>query len=294
MKHAYLLLVHTEFEVLQCLLRTLDDERNDVFIHFDRKVKTLPEVRMEHAGLYVLDERTDVRWGDLSVVEAEYRLYEAATANGHYGYYHMLSGVDLPLKTQDEIHRFFDEHQGQEFIGYTLTTITPEVVRKAQRWHLFPRSFRNEHGLKRIVRAVFIRVQEAFGIRRNKEVAFKKGSQWCSLTDEAVRLVLERKAWAMKTFSHTFCADEMFVHTIVWNSPLHDRIFCTTDDGHGCMRAIGWQNGQLIDWAQKDYEWLKQSEAMFARKFNSKDMPFIRQIAALSDNDRTSPCHADE
>ena len=72
------------------------------------------------------------------------------------------------------------------------------------------------------------------------------------------------------------------------------RIFCTTDDGHGCMRAIGWQNGQLIDWAQKDYEWLKQSEAMFARKFNSKDMPFIHQVAALSDNDSTSPCHADE
>lgn len=286
MKHAYLLLVHTEFEVMQCLLRALDDERNDVYIHFDSKVKCLPTVNMEHAGLYVLDERTDVRWGDVSVVEAEYRLFEAATVNGPYAYYHLLSGTDLPLRSQDEIHGFFQSHAGCEFVGYTLTEVNPEIVRKAQRWHLFPKSFRKEMGLRRVVRAAFIRLQEAFGIRRNTDVAFKKGSQWCSLTDAAVRLVVERKDWALKTFSHTFCADEMFVHTIVWNSPLRNKIFCTTDDGCGCMRAIGWRDGVLIDWSRADYDYLRASDAMFARKFNSRDMEFIHQIMALSSTPR--------
>lgn len=39
MKHAYLIIAHNEFEVLSRLLQALDDVRNDIYIHFDRKLK---------------------------------------------------------------------------------------------------------------------------------------------------------------------------------------------------------------------------------------------------------------
>ena len=159
MKHAYLILAHTEFDLLKLLVSCLDDERNDLYVHIDRKVAVLPELHTEKAGLEMLENRIDVRWGDVTVVEAEYALVEAAVAKGPYQYYHLLSGVDLPLKSQDYIHRFCDENNGKEFIGYTLTEITPEVVRKVQRWHLFPEDFRNKSVIKRIARAGFIRLQ---------------------------------------------------------------------------------------------------------------------------------------
>lgn len=48
----------------------------------------------------------DVRWGDISVVDAEFALFDEAYRRGEYSYYHLLSGVDMPLKTQNYIHRF--------------------------------------------------------------------------------------------------------------------------------------------------------------------------------------------
>lgn len=282
MKHTFLILAHNEWEILKILVNCLDDERNDIYVHFDRKVTVVPELHCEKAGLHVLKDRVTVYWGDLSVVKAEYKLLEAAYRNGPYAYYHLLSGVDLPLKSQDFIHQFFKENDGKEFIGYTLTEINAEVVRKVQRWHLFPLDFKNHNICKRISRAIWIRAQEAVGYKRNKDVDFKKGSQWFCITEGLAKYVLEHKEWAMSTFSHTFCPDELVVQTLCWLSPYRENIYDLTDDGKGCVRCIGWKDGQLHDWEMKDYDKLKLSDAMFGRKFNSKDMDFINKIKELN------------
>lgn len=282
MKHAYLILAHHEFGLLRKLVSCLDDERNDIFVHVDRKVAVLPELHALKAGLFVLKDRVDIRWGDYSVVEGEYALFDAALAKGPYQYYHLLSGVDLPLKSQDYIHGFFDQHAGKEFIGYTLTRITPELVRKVQRWHLFPEDFRNGSIVKRMLRAGCIRFQEMLGIKRNKKVDFKKGSQWVSVTEQMARLFLEKREWAGKVFRNTFCPDEIVMQTLCWNSPLRENLFNTEEDGTGCMRAIGWRDGQLHDWCEKDFEELKVSPALFARKFNAEDPAFLDRVVSLS------------
>ena len=283
LKHAYLIIAHGEWELLRTLVGCIDDGRNDIYVHIDAKAKTLPELSAEKAGLHILEDRVDVRWGDLSVVEAEYALFEAALANGPYAYYHLLSGADLPLKSQDYIHAFCDANQGREFIGYTLTSITPEIVRKAQCWHLFPRRFKSRNIAVKAFRAGFLRFQECLGIKRNRNVDFKKGSQWVSVTDAMARLFLDNKDWTRKVFSHTFCSDEMVFQTLCWHSPLRKNIWCTDSDAEGCMRAIGWKDGCLYDWAADDFERLAESEALFARKFNSSDMAFVRRIAGLSE-----------
>ena len=38
-KHAYLLLTHQYSKVLEVLVRMIDDERNDIYVHIDKKVK---------------------------------------------------------------------------------------------------------------------------------------------------------------------------------------------------------------------------------------------------------------
>ncbi len=283
MKHAYLILAHHEFALLQTLIGCLDDARNDIYVHVDKKVKTLPELHAEKARLVLLRNRVDVRWGDYTVVEAEFALFSAAKKNGPYAYYHLLSGVDLPIKSQDYIHRFFEAHKGKEFIGYTLTGMTPETVRKVQRWHLFPGDFKNRSQVRRVLRSGWIRVQETVGYRRNRQVDFKKGSQWVSVTEAMVRCFLEHEMWARKVFTHTFCSDEMVFQTLCWDSPLRFALYNTQDDGTGCMRLIGWRdNGELVDWSAADYDRLAASPALFARKFNSSDPAFIDRILALS------------
>ena len=256
MKHAFLILAHNEFEVLRRLATCLDDERNDIFIHFDKKVTDLPALSTHRAGLYVLEKRVDVRWGAPSMVEAELALFDTALEKAPYQYYHLLSGVDLPIKSQDYIHHFFDEHHGQEFIGYTWTQMPPDFARKVRGWHLFPEDF-------------------------------KKGSQWVSVTEQMARYFVNHRDWIHSIFRNTFCCDELVMQTLAWNSPFRDKLFNTEDDGKGCMRLIGWRctpDGKqltLQDWSAADFKQIKASPALFARKFNGRDVAFLDKICEL-------------
>ena len=282
MKHAYLILAHHEFGLLQTLIDCLDDARNDIYVHIDKKVKDLPELRAEKANLTILDQRVDIRWADYSMVEAEYALFREAQKNGPYAYYHLLSGVDLPIKSQDYIHRFFEENQGKEFIGYTLTEMTPETSRRMQRWHLFPKHFSRKRNIYSVFRRVFLRCQELLGIKRNRQTVFTKGSQWVSITEQMVQYFLSQEAWGKKTFTHTFVPDECVMQTLCWNSPFREKLYSIASDGEGCMRCIGWRNDELIDWCAADYDTLAASPALFARKFNSTDPAFLQKVRSLS------------
>ena len=281
-KHAYLILAHNEFCLLQKLVSALDDSRNDIFVHIDRKVTELPQLSVRDAGLFMLEDRVDVRWGDLSVVEAEYKLFEAAAMHDEYEYYHLLSGVDLPLKSQDYIHTFFERNKGKEFIGFSTYDCTAEVRRKVGYWHLFPGDFKNRSSLKRALRAGFIRLQEALHVTRNSSEVFRKGTQWVSVTDGFVRTLLSAKGYVMKTFSHTFCPDEIYKQTVCWNSGFRQRIFDMYDEGHGCMRAISWRGSTMKDWTMGDLDFLTKSDALFARKFNSGDSLLVDKVLELS------------
>lgn len=139
----------------------------------------------------------DVRWGDISVVDAEFALFDEAYRRGEYSYYHLLSGVDMPLKTQNYIHRFFEKNAGKEFVGYYQGNISKEIDRKVCRWHLFPKSFKETEGglavTKRVLRAGCVRLQSLLGIRRNKDINFRKGTQWLSISNELVGYLLQQQ-----------------------------------------------------------------------------------------------------
>lgn len=287
MKHAYLILAHNEPELLSLLIGRLDDARNDIYIHFDRKLTVLPEVETQHARLYILKDRVDVRWADVSMIEAEYKLFHAVVDSGcQYSHHHLISGVDLPLKNQDYIHSFFAQHQGKEFVGLHQRPMNRHADRALHYWHPFTRSFRGSgcvFAIKRILRYLVIQTQVLLGIRRNTTIPFHKGGQWVSITRELIDYLLEQEDRAFTIFSRTFGADEYFVPTLIWDTPFMERLFDATDESRGAMRYIGWRaDGQLIDFTPQDLPALQQTEYLFARKFNSRDKAFLQEILALS------------
>ena len=287
MKHAYLILAHGSYALLQRLVSTIDDERNDIFIHIDRKQKDLPHLKVKRSRLFLLnEERVSVFWGDVSVVAAEFALMAFAYKQDEYAYYHLLSGVDLPLKSQNDIHAFFETHQGKEFIGfYDGADLPASLVRKVQRYHLFAQDFRGS-GLvflaKRIVRAFAIRIQELLGIKRHTNIRFAKGTQWWSLTGALIEQLLSKQDEILSLYKHTFCADEIAIQTYVYNSPFMAQVFAPEDEAKSSLRHIGWREGALYDWTRADYEDLKHSTALFARKFNEEDPDFLDSIIELS------------
>lgn len=68
--------------------------------------------------LTLIKNPIEVYWGDISQVQVEYLLFETALSHGSYAYYHLLSGTDLPIKSQDYIHAFFQQNAGKEFVGF--------------------------------------------------------------------------------------------------------------------------------------------------------------------------------
>ena len=277
-KHAFLIIAHADFEVLERLIRALDDVRNDIYIHFDKKVKSLPIISTDYASLYIIKDRIDVRWGDYSQIEVELKVFEEAYKHHHYAYYHLLSGVDMLLLPQDRLHDFFIANDSKEFIGFSNYNYSLEIEKKVRRYHLFPRNFKSSSLLQKIVRFGFIRLQNILGLRRNTAIDFKKGTNWISITDNFVEYILSQKEEIKKIYHNTFCADEIFIHTLCWNSPFKNAIYNLEEEGEGAKRAIRWRDGQLIDWTMEDYDYLVSSDKIFARKFNVNNLDVVDKL----------------
>ncbi|MCL7988413.1 beta-1,6-N-acetylglucosaminyltransferase [Sphingobacterium sp. lm-10] len=282
-RHAYLILAHHEFEVLAYLVAALDDSRNDIYIHYDKKLSHLPQISTQKAKLIILEKRIDVRWGDVSVVAAELLLFESAYLQGNYSYYHLLSGVDLPLYNQDYVHRFFKKREGKEFIGFSCGDQRKHIERKVQRYHLFPNHFRGENTMinftRKGMRFLWLRMQLALGIKRNREIIFKKGTQWVSLTHNFVAYILTKKEETLHRYRNTFCADEIVVQTLCWNSPFREAIYDLQNEAEGSQRMIQWIDNQIYDWELKDFSKLISSDLLFARKFNSQSSELLNKLA---------------
>ncbi len=282
-KHAYLILAHGQYELLHLLVSSIDDPRNDIYIHLDIKAGEIPShIQTSQARLTWIPRRLDVRWGDVSIAEAEYELFAVAQAQGKYAYYHLLSGVDLPLKSQDYIHEFFAQHAGKEFVGYYHgEDLEASLLRKVRRRHLFPKHFRGKglsFQMRRVIRALYLKLQEQLGITRNDNIDFHKGTQWVSITDALVRELLEHRDEILSLYRGSFCCDEVFIQTYLASSPLSANIYDIDDEARGCMREIGWADGVLTDFGSEDLEKFRKSEALFARKFNESDMDFLHEV----------------
>ena len=267
MRHAYLVMAHNEPQLLNTLLHSLDDERNDIFIHIDAKADfDRANYQPQFSKIHYLSNRIDGRWGDFSLVEIELALLRAAIQSGQYSYIHLLSGVDLPVKSQDFIHHYCQAHNGMLFIGYAQNVTDRELSWRSQHRFLFSRSFQSRSVFKKISRALFARLQSLFHYTRYP-MTVKKGAQWWSITADFAKYLLDHENEIRHYFQGTYCPDELVVQTICWDSPFRDKIYTLTDEFRGCKRYIPWHDGTLMPFSSSDFSLMQQPDYWFARKF---------------------------
>lgn len=281
MKHAYLILAHSSKILLQELIEALDDKRNDIYVHLDKKAKfDIGDITVKYSNLYILSERRDARWGDYSLVEVEFLLMSEASSRFSYAYYHFLSGVDFPIASQNVIHDFFNHHKGKEFIGFANHTPRAELEWRSQHYFLFSRNFNTKNLFIRVVRRIFADIQTLLGYKRYpKEI--KKGCQWCSITNDFVEYLLSHEFIINKYFNHTYCPDELVIQTLCWNSSFRDRVYNLHDEFRGCLRYINWDNGIIHLMDNEDPRRMVESEFLFARKFSEEGLVNISKIKKI-------------
>lgn len=287
MKHAYLIIAHNEPLLLQVLVDLIDDERNDIFIAIDSRsdIKLFKSLKAKKSGL-TFTKQCDNRWGSVKQIETEYVLFETAQNSGCYSYYHLLSGQDLPIKSQDYIHEVCDKLNGKEFVGFVKET--PESIKsveaKTRYYYVFQNHFRYSSVPEKIVvksiQIASLFFQKLLGVRRQYPIKLKKGCNWVSITDEFCKYLIERKENVLRMFNHTFCPDEIFLQTVLWNSPFRTNVYDMEDEGHSCLRKIDWERGHPYIWQTSDYDELmnENNECFFARKFSSKHQGIIDKI----------------
>lgn len=269
MKHAWLIIAHNEFGILQRLVSELDDETCDLFIHFDRKVRRLPEIRTEKSPLHILKNRVDVRWGSISQIRCELALFEAAAKVGRHDYYHVISGVTLPLKPLSEIEDFFEHaHRCSIFTGLCRDIPYQEKL-KVRRYNFFLRNYTSKDPLLRTASQFLWRFAHAFQrvahIETNRSKSFYKASNWVSLTENAVQYLLDRKQDICKTYRWSFCGDEYFVPSELMASPLHDKV---RNSNKYLYREI--LRSTATSYQLSELPTLSRTGCLFARKFTER------------------------
>ena len=285
MKHAYLIMAHDQFYALKELVSVLDDPRNDIFIHFDKKVKNIPEdallSRKKGNGKLVVlgpKKRINVIWGDVSQIKAEYALlrcaYEFGEKWGKYDYYHIISGTHFPLKSNDELHRWFDSCNG----ACVLRPVPLEEEEIQMRFGLYHFFMKHLISKNKFVNKAYhlgwramLSIQKRLGIKRDTSFIKGKASQWCSLNEEAVSLLLKNEKIALKQFRRSFCCDEFFVRSLIEDSGIpiiyDDRI---------CYVDFVWTTPKYF--TEGDFQMLMETGALFFRKMSDSNLGLAKMI----------------
>lgn len=266
MKHAFLILAHNEFEMLQRLLDALDVSGNTVFVHIDKKVPKLPELVMRKGRLVILSKRIKTYWGDRSLIEAEFELMRTARSFGQYDYYHIISGTHFLLVSQDEFESRFNSFEGRSVLQ--PAEIFPNEIRmKIGKYHYF---IKNQGSFKNILWRLLLKIQDYLPKRDISRVN-SKASQWCSLAQSDVDRILENEKKLLRFFRKTFCCDEFFVPTalsILGIEPLWYNKLLFVDFDKANPRYL----------ILEDYETIISSDCIFARKFNKESFALIDMI----------------
>lgn len=285
-KHAYLIMAHNNFVILERLIKMLDDPRNDLYIHINKKAGQVDyekyHLLAQNCKVHFI-KRTNTKWGGYSQIKCVLTLLKAAASTG-YAYYHYMSGVDLPLKTQDYIHDFFDRNFGKEFVHFDSRVCGPEYKNRIRYFYLLQDRPKARLGrlLLKFTHITMLIVQKAAGVNRLKNNTFKiqKGADWFSITDSLAKYIISKQALIEKMFKYTSIGDEMFVQTLVWNSEFKARLYNNSydNDYKACMRYVDWNRGKPYVWKSQDYRSLMDSDYLFARKFDYKTDPNIVEM----------------
>ena len=274
-KQAVLIMCHNDFYILEKSLELLDNEKFDFYIHVDIKSSDFDFEKIKgiiKKGKIFFTERNNVIWGDYSQIETELLLLKTALRNDEYLYLHLISGSDLPIKKSNDILTYFYNNYPMEFIGYnSFNSIEKHMADRVRYFYFLDSDYRTNENEK-ILLANSLKLQQKVGVDRlkNVDLEFRVGSNWFSITSDLAKYVISKEEMIKNIFSYGYCADELFLQTIVYNSSFFANV-CKEydDDNENCKRLIDWKKGSPYIFKKDDFNFIISSSTIFARKFST-------------------------
>jgi hypothetical protein len=284
MRLAYIITAHKYPEQLERLIRRLNADGAWFFVHVDKKTdaatyRRMTELVRDLPNVRFAKKRYPCRYMTLfsavqAVVEGVKQIFAEQVP---FDYLVYLTGQDYPIKTNAQIAAFLENAAGQSFLSYLPLPFEGRhpsggrIIQNAGRiecWHL--------HLFGHYVR-VPLRQSALWARALNrvlpKKRQFPKGFQpfggwayWCLARQhvEYLHKFVESNLSFVNFFRYVKSADEIFVQTILLNSPFKDQI--VNDD----LRYVDWSSDdchpKLL--GAEDIDHLAASPKLFARKFD--------------------------
>ncbi len=276
MRIAHLILAHTNPKQLERLLNAMKHPKFYFYIHVDKKQNIDAfEYLLEIQNVFLIKKRTKIYWAGYGTIQATLNGFEEILPED-YDYINVISAQDFPLKNSEFIYNYFKERNGKEFI--TCESIEDEWSEAAPRvknYHFI--NWRIPGKFKMEILANKILPKRTFPLK-NFEIVGR--ANWFSLTQNAAKYIvdfLENHPTIIHYFKYCWGADEFIFSSILYNSPFKKNIV---------------DNLVYVDWSQKlahpkvldtsDFEDLKKTEKLFARKFDmSKDVKIFELLEDL-------------
>lgn len=277
MKLAFLILAHRYPEQAIKLINSLLYEKDvTVFIHVDAKAKgvfeTLKNEFQHNPNVVFTPFRYKVYWGSYNQIRATLLLIKTAFEFGKFDYCTLISGQDFPVKPLTDFKEFLTENKGKEFMVHFKLPDSGNWGGNGglERLQLFWADIkiqRYSYSFRRLNRFIH-KLQHVLKYKRKLKYEFYGGFNWFTLSHEAVSYIInfvtKNKAY-LKAYRYTSCADEIFIQTILMNSPLKGNVI------NESLRYINWADGPEYPkiLRMEDCNLLITSERIFfARKFD--------------------------
>ena len=257
-KIAIMLLVHKNEEQVNRLIKHLAHDFA-IYVHIDRRssLKINP-----HENVFVY-QKYKTYHGSFNQIIATLFLLEAAFKQGHERYL-LISGQDLPIKTNAQIEQFFVNNNNEyvEFAKIPRIDGWPDMENMTNYFPNF--SPKKMNFGQKVVWQLFYR----FSLLRPRKLDydFYGGANWTNYTHACVTKIftyLQENPAYIKRYRWTNCADEIFYQTILAQIKEINII----DDQ---QRYVDWSAGGLNPKTLllEDFDKIIKSDKLFARKFD--------------------------
>lgn len=265
MKIAHLILTHKEPEQLERLIKALDHPAVDFYIHIDKKADITPfQYLFNRHNVFMVQQRTSIYWAGYGTIQAILNGFVEVLPK-NYTYINVMSGQDFPLKSPEYIYQFLKKHEGTEFItARPIKEIWSDGHLRVEKYHLvnWRWPIRGKYRLEQLINAIL--PKRKFPLK----FEFAGGPNWFTITSAAaahILDVLELRPDIIRYFKYCWGADEFIFATILYNSSFKDRLA-------DCLLFVKWQpgHGHAEVLTASNFEELKASDKLFARKFDAK------------------------
>jgi hypothetical protein len=274
MKIAFLILAHKNPKQLQMLLNALRHPGFDFYVHLDKKTNAKSfNYLSSYENVFFIKKRAKIYWAAFGTIQATLNGFKEIPLS-NYDYVNVISAQDFPLKSANEIYEYILERKGTEFI--TCQSIEDEwpVAPRVKKYHLINWRIPGKYRLGNFL--TYILPERKFPF----DYKIVGRANWFTLTTKAIQYSLDflnKNPSVIRYFKYCWGADEFIFSTILYNSLFKKKI---ADN----LIYVDWSSGLAhpkiltID----DYEVLKASPKLFARKFDMEtDSLILKKLEEL-------------